>query len=289
MSIHPVTDQRAKTMMTLTEEGNRVLKDIAARYSVSQGAVEHLLMAVIAGQTRQAQFNHPDLGGMGQWSEGGMIMVGDMFNNGLKATVANLCSELALLARNADLKAPVSSHQSQYQGNGTSLFVPNAFSSGNWWPEELGYAASTGAQNDLRYAFFPASRRLAIRLGDTTTVYDTRDHQIGGFSQQQGGDQSLTFTSQYGLVRLSDLDVISPVTPKVDDHQPEASASPTPPAPVPSEPQQQILGSDTPCEPQVSTEVDIFDKIERLAGLHSRGILTDQEFEAKKKELLARI
>jgi hypothetical protein len=44
-----------------------------------------------------------------------------------------------------------------------------------------------------------------------------------------------------------------------------------------------------PSEPQVSTEVDIFDKIERLAGLHSRGILTDQEFEAKKKELLARI
>ncbi|MGO4567135.1 SHOCT domain-containing protein [Rhizobium sp. 2YAF20] len=275
-------------MMTLTEEGSRVLKGIAQRYGVSQGAVEHLLMAVIAGQTTQAQFNHPDLGGMGQWSEGGMIMVGDMFNNGLKATVANLCSELASLARNANLTAPVSSHQSQYQGSGTSLFVPNAFSSGNWWPEELGYAASTGAQNDLRYAFFPASCRLAIRLGDTTTVYDTRDHQIGGFSQQQGGDQSLTFTSQYGLVRLSDLDVISPVTPKVDDHH-EASASPTPPAPVPSEPQQKILGSDTPSEPQVSTEVDIFDKIERLAGLHSRGILTDQEFEAKKKELLARI
>ena len=54
---------------------------------MSFGAVEHLLYAIMAGQGYQAQFNLPDLGGMGQWSLGGLSMVGDMFNNQLKARV----------------------------------------------------------------------------------------------------------------------------------------------------------------------------------------------------------
>ena len=38
-----------------------------------------------------------------------------------------------------------------------------------------------------------------------------------------------------------------------------------------------------------ASDDDIFDKIERLAGLHAKGILTDKEFEAKKADLLARL
>jgi hypothetical protein len=37
------------------------------------------------------------------------------------------------------------------------------------------------------------------------TIYDTADHEIGGVSQQQSGDASLTFVSQRGLVRVADL------------------------------------------------------------------------------------
>jgi Short C-terminal domain len=37
------------------------------------------------------------------------------------------------------------------------------------------------------------------------------------------------------------------------------------------------------------SEDDIFSKIERLAALHAKGILTDEEFSAKKGELLARL
>ena len=38
-----------------------------------------------------------------------------------------------------------------------------------------------------------------------------------------------------------------------------------------------------------AAEDDIFDKIERLAALHAKGILTDKEFEAKKADLLDRL
>ena len=67
-------------MQDLTPEGRRILEDIARRHAVSLDAVITLLRALIEGNGSQAQFNHPDFGGMGQWSQGGLIMVGDMFN-----------------------------------------------------------------------------------------------------------------------------------------------------------------------------------------------------------------
>lgn len=308
-------------MRTLSDEGLRTLTDIANRHGVSLDAVEHLLMAVMAGQGNQAQFNHPDLGGMGQWSQGGMTMVGDMFNHGLKARVDTLCTELSGLVRNMDLLMPMAaSSQSQSQGNGqyqngqyqntqfqgglqgqyspgqqsqgqqpqgqgASLFVPGAFTQSNWWPDDLGHAASVGSQNNLRYAFLPASRRLAIDVNGQVTIYDTKDHQIGGFSQQQGGDQSLSFTSQYGLVRVSDLAVVSPAG--------EAAPAATAAAPI-VEPVHEAPAVPAPPEqmatmPAAAYDDDIFNKIERLAGLHAKGILTDAEFETKKAELLARL
>jgi hypothetical protein len=42
---------------------------------------------------RAAQFDNRELAGAGQWMPGGMTMVGDMFNHGLKAKVDGLCSE----------------------------------------------------------------------------------------------------------------------------------------------------------------------------------------------------
>jgi hypothetical protein len=43
--------------------------------------------------------------------------------------------------------------------------------------------------------------------------------------------------------------------------------------------------------PTASTEAedDIFAKIERLAQLHAKGILTDEEYSSKKADLLGRL
>jgi hypothetical protein len=82
-----------------------------------------------------------------------------------------------------------------------SLFVPPVpGTSGDWWPENLHAPNSTGAQNGVRYAYFAQAQRLAIDVGGTVTVYDTLDHQIGGFSQQQSVGGTLSFSSQYGLI-----------------------------------------------------------------------------------------
>ena len=74
----------------LTPKGEQAIRDLAERYGVSLGAVRTLLFAVSAGGGTLAQFDHPEFGGSGQWMSGGMTMVGDMFNYGLKAKVSGL-------------------------------------------------------------------------------------------------------------------------------------------------------------------------------------------------------
>src|ERR1700691_2645343 len=99
-----------------------------------------LLGALAQGNGRQAQFNHPELGGMGQWSQGGMIMIGDMFNQGLKHRVDALCNELTDFLRSQPLGGVEAAHfqsQSRSGGEEVSLYVAGTGSASGWWPEEL--------------------------------------------------------------------------------------------------------------------------------------------------------
>lgn len=264
------------------------LDAIAARHGVGPDAVRHLLDALTRGHGRMAQFNHPDLGGMGQWTAGGMTMIGDMFNSGLKARVVALCDELAPLATAESQGSGRGSSQSQGSGSGGSWNQSSSGSwGGSWWPDGLGQPATSGSQNDTRYAFFPESRRLAIETGGRVTLYDTGDHQIGGVSQQQGSSYSLSFTSQHGPVRLEELPVVGNPAP----NESRQEASPAPPAasyaaPAPEAyPPASSQVADAPAAPAG----DVFGMIERLSELHRKGVLTEAEFAAKKTELLARL
>jgi hypothetical protein len=177
--------------------------DLAAKYQVSPGAVEALIHAIRSGGGRQAQFNHPDLGGMGQWGGGDMIMIGDMFNHGLKDRVLRLCQTIA--SHLNDFSEEEENHGAGHSPKRGS--IAGEAVSKNWWPSKLGSPSSTGSQNSMRYAFFPDTRRLAIERDGELTIYNTGAHRLSGFSQQQSTGQSLTFTSQDGLVRVEDLKV----------------------------------------------------------------------------------
>ncbi len=280
-------------MQRLTDQGWQKIIELAQRYGVSTDAVMNMLQAVVNGNGSMAQFNIPELGGGGQWMQGGMTMVGDMFNYGLKSKVDGLCNELSqLLSQQPFVPRPMSSQQqwqgggSQQQGSGygmggspVSLFVPGPMGgSGSWWPSELGSPNSSGGQNNMRYAYFGNARRLAVDVNGNVTVYDTLDNQIGGVSQQQGSGGSLTLSSQYGTVDLASLPVVSvngvapqPATQNVAP-QYAPQSQPSNPSPVGS-----------------VQEVDIFAKIERLAELQQKGIISPEEFAAKKSELLSRL
>ncbi|OBK38353.1 hypothetical protein A5658_26375 [Mycobacterium sp. 1245111.1] len=288
------------TKATVTPDAEKAIDEIAGRYGLSRGAVLAMLFAVHAGGGTMAQFSIPELGGSGQWMRGGMTMVGDMFDNGLKARVDALCNELAQLLTTTTV-FPASAEG-----------AARGFTSANWWPAELGVPSATGAQNEARYAVFPGTRRLAIQINGVTKVFDTGEHQIAGVQQQQGtGYGSVAFTSQLGTFSVSTLAELgapqvheTPVAAPTPQHQSQHQSSRPSPFPTQTQaqaptPQYQGQYQSSPprssapppqaAAPPPGDPAGIVAAIESLAGLHQRGILSDEEFAAKKAELLARL
>lgn len=356
-------------MRPLTPAGQQALDDLARRHGFSQEATLAMLEAVLHGNGRMAQFNHPGLGGSGQWMRGGMTMVGDMFDHGLKQRVDALCIDLATLVADKPGLLREGSFQSQRQGGsdasvrsattpavppadgashgaraepqhavggGSSSAVAASFDAarpeparrgslfeaadrdasasahGDWWPAELGRPHSTGAQNGMRYAVFGDAHRLAIDEGGRVTVYDTLDHRIGGASQQQSGSSRVSFSSQHGPIALESLPVVGGAGDSKGagrDDGARAMGSGTGTSEARSGASIRKLrdmpadGDDaTPraehaaAAPRERGQVDggsehdrVLATLERLADLRGKGILSDDEFAAKKAELLKRL
>ncbi|MHB0774598.1 SHOCT domain-containing protein [Halomonas sp. WWR20] len=266
-------------MQPLSPEAQSIAEELARRHGFSVGAVTHMVLAIQNGNGGMAQFSHSEFGGSGQWMRGGMVMLEDMFNHVLQGRVVSLCEDIAETLAHSPERLRGGSVQSQDPDDGRQptdgepcgqdeLFV--CVSSGPWWPAELGVPNATGRQNNVRYAYFGDARRLAVQTGGTIGIYDTQDHRIGGFAQQQGTEDTITFTSQHGVVDLSRLPRVS------HDGQPAQNSS-------------CARVSASPLADSTRQEADIFSAIERLGDLKAKGILTDKEFATKKAELLARL
>ena len=283
-------------MQQLSQAGQQAITSIAQRHGFSVDAVMSMLDAVVRGNGSMAQFNHGEFAGSGQWMRGGMTMVSDMFNNYLKGRVDGLCSELSNLVANQPGLLQAGSFQSQTQGAPTpavswgasggehapsgNLFAPPP---PDWWGPSLRHPNSTGAQNGARYAYFAQARRLAVEVGGTVTIYDTLDHQIGGFSQQQSSDGTMSCSSQYGTVSLGSLPVVS-----INGQAPVQV-----PAPAPWSNQGYASSNNTGPDPAYSAAsgppAEVLATLQKLADLHGAGVLTAEEFSAKKADLLSRL
>jgi len=169
---------------------------LATKHSFSVSVVQHLAQAIADGNGTIAQFNHPELGGMGQWMSG-MVMIGDAFNLALKSKVSALCEELAEAYRSGKIK---------------STSVNTSMMSSQWWPANLTNPSITGGQNNLRYAYFPQHQRLIIVRDDHETMYRTAPHLITGVSQQQINQKTmLVFHTQSGQTLYAhEFEIIHP-------------------------------------------------------------------------------
>jgi hypothetical protein len=140
----------------------------------------------------------------------------------------------------------------------------------SWWPAELGEPASCGAQNDLRYATFPARGRLAVEHSGHCRVFDVGTQSISGLSLNSASGE-LVLSTPEGERPLSQFPEVGVAT------QP---APEPPPAPEPTAAAGPAAssGSDDP-----------YAALERLGELKAKGILTEEEFSRKKAELLDRL
>lgn len=275
----------------LNKDAQRAIQGLAERYEVSTGAVVCLLQAVAAGGGRMAQFRHPELGGTGQWMEGGMTMVGDMFNSQLKAKVTGLCQELSNLRATGVVPAAAG----QADSGEFALFSPaRPFDNGDsgagshWWPQGLGEPSSTGSDNDRHYAYFPQSHRLVLKLGQELAIYDTLGHSIHGLQQQSGDSRSLQFTSQRGTFSIGSLPLVSSMPNAVESSTADAKSPAEEPATRTEVPGPRLPDAKADAGERMSTE-QILNALEQLGQLHQQRVLTDAEFSAKKADLLARL
>ncbi len=244
-------------MPVLSAEERSEITAIAGRYGVGTDAALAVLDALVRSGGTMAQFNHPELGGSGQWMPNGMIMIGDMFNQSLKAAVDGLCRDLlGWLDRHPVVRSGAHSdfpfqqsqaqgqsqalgqfQQGQFQGPGGSVSLGSVSIGGGWWPAELGVPSVSASQNDIRVVWFAASGRLAVEQRGRVTIYDTGDHVISSVSQQQqNGVSSVTLISQYGVVPVASLPVVTSadagfaagVTPSAPAAAPAAPVTPPP-------------------------------------------------------------
>lgn len=274
-------------MKSLTSSGKQKVEDIAAKYNLKTETVESLLKAVVQGNGTMAQFDIAELGGSGQWMKGGMTMVGDMFNNSLKGTVDKLCTELSELVSSHVLYEVSDDETPRTQTEGRHA-VNNTSSS---WPSVFGNPTSSGSQNNFRYAYFAPVRRLVVEENGKRAIYDTKHHNITGISQQQGQGNSYKFTSQDGPVDLGSLDLISEPTGQTQP-TPEIAYDVISTADLRSEGIDRSPADRSPADrsPTDRSPQDIIiATIEKVNVLFEKGQISEEEFKAKKQELLSRL
>ena len=198
------------------------LTQIAQRHGVSAGAVAEVHAALASSGGSLAQFHHPELGGRGQWMPG-MVQVGTMFDDALKARVAAICTEVAAKIQNATETRSSAIHarstQVEMQGEPMEPMKPMTGmkpmapmspmkpmdAPEAWWPDGYGSPAAAGGQNDVRYAWFADKRRLLVDVAGYVATYDTADHKISGIAQSQGDGSHIVFSSQHGPIALESL------------------------------------------------------------------------------------
>lgn len=162
------------------------IEKIAKKYGVSVGAVTMLFSGLQSAHGGQVQFNHPELGGMGQW-QSGMVMIGDMFNYALKAKVDDLCRELSVLVKAEKMQE-------------TKKSIIKNFDAIHGTP------ALKGSQNDMRYAYYPEKNIFIVEQYDKVSKFNTEGYQISGISQQQSNfSQDLKLTTDKGEITIASL------------------------------------------------------------------------------------
>ncbi len=186
-----------------------VVSHIAQRYVVSEDAVRELFRGLESTKGKQAQFNHPNLGGRGQWMPG-MIMLSDTDDAQAKARIAGLCAEVSAIVQGRETSADEALAVPMDAGASAACVTMPAGES--WWPALFGHPAATGDQHGIRYAYFPDRDRLLVQQGARITSYDTPGRRITGFAQEQSTASHICFTSERGPFELGELKCV-PVTP----------------------------------------------------------------------------
>ena len=190
-----ITTMAVRAEEDCMSDGKADVAAVAQRHGSARAPVASFTSAR-SGGGRQAQFSHPELGGMGQWS-GGMTQIGDMFNDALKAKVSAFCQEMSAHAPGARAA------QNVYEGGRRRRPGRCAARTAGGPRARPTHVVRGAEQHELR--LLPGQAPARLSRDGRVTVYDTGEHRLTGFSQQQPGTGDFAFAGQSGPVALHEL------------------------------------------------------------------------------------
>lgn len=189
-----------------------IIKELSSKYEIDQDAVECLYNSIQAGNGTMAQYNHPGLGGMGQWMAGGSVMSFNWVLAGKITQMANAISQ-KILERPSQQSSqpakvvPVSPvQQKPVVNNSNPSFTPFApmkpmapmtFS----FPQGNGEKSPdmSGAQNGTSYKYFKNDDVLEITKNGSTKKIILSAKLVGVSQEQdQQGHQKFVFKDVNG-------------------------------------------------------------------------------------------
>ena len=189
-----------------------VIPSIAERYRVSLDAAREVERALRATGGRQAQFDHPELGGAGQWMPG-MLMVQAGIDRQLRTRIEGLLDEVSAVVRGSETAAPAA--LSRDRDSPAALSRVDLPAGESWWPASYGHPSAQGCQSGIRYAWFPGRRCVLVQVGSRIDCFDTADRQVHGVGQtsasvetQQGHTSRLVLSTSTGEIPLDQLECV---------------------------------------------------------------------------------
>ncbi len=168
------------------------IAQIAQTHQLSEEVVTHLFNQLALGNGRQAQFNHPALGGMGQW-QNGMLMISDFSNHALKAKLTGVFADLVQLYTR--------------EGGPSSLEAKPE-------TDSLGKPSMVATQNYLTVNYYQDKSLLVITDNQrkTAITYSVAPHRLTGISQQNQNNSlyGISFvTAQGQTLTVNDFKQVS--------------------------------------------------------------------------------
>ncbi|MEO0560572.1 MAG: hypothetical protein AAF125_00560 [Chloroflexota bacterium] len=136
------------------------IRAIAQKHRLSDNAVVVLAKALRRGHGRMARFNHRELGGIGMWGRGEVI-IGDMRNESLRMQIWGAMNDLLPIITSHPPRKPEPEKDS-------TLVMP-------WWGDiTLGPPTVHGAFENMTFGYFLEPHRVILRNDGVITHYDAR-------------------------------------------------------------------------------------------------------------------
>ena len=178
-----------------------VIQSVAQRYLIAEPVVRKLFDQLKVSCATACSFDIPELGGMGHWSPG-HVTGAPGADHSLRMRIDGLCSELAALIQGSETSAPEALTRAAHTAPASGRVDLPAGES--WWPASFGMPAASGERHGMRFAFFPAAKRLLVQQGARIDAHDTRDAQVTGVAEMSGETTSLMFNTDKGTVKLEE-------------------------------------------------------------------------------------